>query len=139
MGFQFARENSERIKSITFMEAIVMPMVWDQWPEMARKIFGLYRSEAGEELILEKNYFVEKILFLDAPNLSEEDKNEYVTLAKIKFFRDALGFIDEQRRLDDAKRLIIPPRSQAFMEKIIDVLSLFVKSVPLFDNIKNLV
>ena len=77
MGFQFARENSERIKSITFMEAIVMPMVWDQWPEMARKIFGLYRSEAGEELILEKNYFVEKILFLDAPNLSEDDKNEY--------------------------------------------------------------
>ena len=72
MGFQFARENSERIKSITFMEAIVMPMVWDQWPEMARKIFGLYRSEAGEELILEKNYFVEKILFLDAPSLSEE-------------------------------------------------------------------
>ena len=69
MGFQFARENSERIKSITFMEAIVMPMVWDQWPEMARKIFGLYRSEAGEELILEKNYFVEKILFLDAPIL----------------------------------------------------------------------
>ena len=55
MGFQFARENSERIKSITFMEAIVMPMVWDQWPEMARKIFGLYRSEAGEELILFKN------------------------------------------------------------------------------------
>ena len=41
------------------MEAIVMPMTWDQWPEMARKIFGLYRSEAGEELILEKNYFVE--------------------------------------------------------------------------------
>ena len=77
MGFQFARENSERIKSITFMEAIVMPMVWDQWPEMARKIFGLYRSEAGEELILEKNYFVEKILFLDAPNLTEDDKNEY--------------------------------------------------------------
>jgi haloalkane dehalogenase len=59
------------------MEAIVMPMVWDQWPEMARKIFGLYRSAAGEELILEKNYFVEKILFLDAPNLSEDDKNEY--------------------------------------------------------------
>ena len=75
MGFQFARENSERIKSITFMEAIVMPMTWGQWPEMARKIFGLYRSEAGEELILEKNYFVEKILFLDAPNLSEDDKN----------------------------------------------------------------
>ena len=39
---------------------------------------------------------------------------------EIKFFRDALDFIDGQRRLDDAKRLIIPPRSQAFMEKIIE-------------------
>ena len=101
MGFQFARENSERIKSITFMEAIVMPMVWDQWPEMARKIFGLYRSEAGEELILEKNYFVEKILFLDAPNLTEDDKNEYrrieydlpVQLAKIAKFNSISNFI----------------------------------------------
>ena len=43
-----------------------------------------------------------------------------MTLSDIKFFRDTLGFIDEQRRLDDAKRLIIPPRSQAFMEKIIE-------------------
>ena len=49
MGFQFARENSERIKSITFMEAIVMPMVWDQWPEMARKIL------VSIDLRLEKN------------------------------------------------------------------------------------
>ena len=36
MGFQYARENANKIKSITFMEAIVMPLTWDQWPENAR-------------------------------------------------------------------------------------------------------
>ena len=48
MGFQYARENSDLIKSISFMEAIVMPLTWDQWPENARNIFQLMRSEASE-------------------------------------------------------------------------------------------
>ena len=79
MGFQYARENPERIKSITFMEAIVMPMVWDQWPENARNIFQLMRSEAGEEIVLEKNIFVERILLNDSANgFSEEEKAEYI-------------------------------------------------------------
>ena len=73
MGFQYARENPERIKSITFMEAIVMPLSWDQWPENARNIFQLMRSEAGEEIVLEKNVFVERILLNDSANgFSEE-------------------------------------------------------------------
>ena len=66
MGFQFARENPDRIKSITYMEAIVMPLTWEQWPDAATKIFGLFRSEAGEELVLEKNFFVERILLADS-------------------------------------------------------------------------
>ena len=78
MGFQYARENPERIKSITFMEAIVMPLTWDQWPENARNIFQLMRS-AGEEIVLEKNVFVERILLNDSANgFSEEEKNEYI-------------------------------------------------------------
>ena len=79
MGFQYARENPERIKSITFMEAIVMPLSWDQWPENARNIFQLMRSEAGEEIVLEKNVFVERILLNDSANgFSEEEKAEYI-------------------------------------------------------------
>ena len=79
MGFQYARENSERIKSITFMEAIVAPLSWDDWPENARNIFQLMRSEAGEELVLEKNIFVERILLNDsADGFSEEEKAEYI-------------------------------------------------------------
>ena len=79
IGFQYARENPDRIKSITFMEAIVMPLTWDQWPENARNIFQLMRSEAGEEIVLEKNVFVERILLNDsASGFSEEEKNEYI-------------------------------------------------------------
>ena len=79
MGFQYARENPERIKSITFMEAIVMPLTWDQWPENARNIFQLMRSEAGEEIVLEKNVFVERILLNDSANgFSDEEKAEYI-------------------------------------------------------------
>ena len=79
MGFQYARENSNRIKSITFMEAIVAPLSWDDWPENARNIFQLMRSEAGEELVLEKNIFVERILLNDsAEGFSEEEKAEYI-------------------------------------------------------------
>jgi len=79
MGFQFARENPNRIKSITYMEAIVMPLTWDQWPDPATKIFGLFRSEAGEELVLEKNFFVERILLADSSTgYTEEEKSEYI-------------------------------------------------------------
>ena len=79
MGFQYARENPERVKSITYAEAIVMPLTWEQWPDAATKIFGLFRSEAGEELILEKNFFVERILLADsATGYSEEERQEYL-------------------------------------------------------------
>ena len=45
------------------MEAIVQPIPsWDEWPPNARGIFQGMRSDAGEELCLEKNLFVEAIL-----------------------------------------------------------------------------
>ena len=80
MGFQYARENSDRIKSICFMEAIVMPLItWEQWPENVRNIFQLMRSEAGEEIVLEKNIFVERILLNDsAEGFTDEEKAEYI-------------------------------------------------------------
>ena len=79
MGFQYARENANKIKSITFMEAIVMPLTWDQWPENARNIFQLMRSDAGEEIVLKKNVFVERILLNDSANgFTDEEKAEYI-------------------------------------------------------------
>ena len=79
LGLKFARLNSDVISSITFMEGVAVPLTWDQWPEAGTKIFKLFRSDAGEELILDKNFFVERILFNDPINpMSEKTKNEYL-------------------------------------------------------------
>jgi haloalkane dehalogenase len=62
LGFHWARRHPERVKGIVYMEAIVRPVTWEEWPEAARRIFQGMRSPAGEEMVLEKNVFVERIL-----------------------------------------------------------------------------
>ncbi|HVS12305.1 MAG TPA: haloalkane dehalogenase [Thermoanaerobaculia bacterium] len=63
LGFHWARRHPERVAGIAYMEAIVSPIAsWDDWPEAARSIFQALRSPAGEEMILRKNVFVERIL-----------------------------------------------------------------------------
>ena len=63
LGFDFAARNPSRVDGIAYMEAIVEPIEsWDDWPENARGIFQAFRSEAGEEVILDKNVFVERVL-----------------------------------------------------------------------------
>ena len=52
----------DRVKGIAYMEAIVQPLAWSQWPEAATRIFRAFRSPAGEELVLEQNVFVERVL-----------------------------------------------------------------------------
>ena len=62
LGFDWARRHPARTKGIAYMEALVKPMTWDDWPERARGVFQGFRSEAGEEMVLEKNIFVENVL-----------------------------------------------------------------------------
>jgi haloalkane dehalogenase len=62
LGFHWARRHPGRVKALVYMEAIVRPLTWAEWPEAARKIFQALRSPAGEEMILDKNVFVERIL-----------------------------------------------------------------------------
>jgi haloalkane dehalogenase len=62
LGFDWARQNPKRVKGIVYMEAIVKPVTWQDWPENARKVFQGFRSERGEEMVLEKNIFVERVL-----------------------------------------------------------------------------
>ncbi|MDA9559078.1 haloalkane dehalogenase [Alphaproteobacteria bacterium] len=78
IGFDFAKKYPERIAGIVYMEAIVCPMKWSDWPENATKVFKLMRSDAGEELILEKNIFVERILPSSIiRKLSDEEMSNY--------------------------------------------------------------
>ncbi|MEQ8675019.1 MAG: haloalkane dehalogenase [Aggregatilineales bacterium] len=62
LGFNWAYRNQDRVKRIVYMEAIVMPMSFDDWNEGAKGIFEAMRSPAGEEIVLEKNVFIERIL-----------------------------------------------------------------------------
>jgi len=62
LGLHWAFRNPRKVSGIVYMEALVRPMEWHEWPENARAIFQAMRSSAGEEIVLKKNVFVEKIL-----------------------------------------------------------------------------
>ncbi|MCY4190656.1 MAG: haloalkane dehalogenase [Rhodospirillaceae bacterium] len=62
LGFHWATRNRERVAGIVYMETIVCPVSWVDWPDNARGIFQGLRSDKGEELILNRNMFIEGIL-----------------------------------------------------------------------------
>ena len=62
LAFEWARKHEHRVQGIVYMEAIVDAMSWHDWPENARKVFQGFRSPAGEEMVLDKNVFVERVL-----------------------------------------------------------------------------
>ena len=62
LAFHWAHRHPERVKGIAYMEAIVGPLTWDNWPDSATRIFQGMRSDAGEGMVLEKNMFVERVL-----------------------------------------------------------------------------
>lgn len=62
LAFDWARRHPERVRGLAYMEAIVRPLAWEDWPLNARGIFKAMRSSAGEELVLAKNVFIERIL-----------------------------------------------------------------------------
>src|SRR5262245_7603369 len=62
LGFHWAHRHPNRVMGLVYMEALVRPLSWDEWPEPARKIFQAMRSAAGEDMVLGKNVFVERIL-----------------------------------------------------------------------------
>ena len=62
LGFHWAHRFPERVKGIVYMEAIVRSLIWQEWPDQARALFQAMRTPAGEEIILEKNVFVERVL-----------------------------------------------------------------------------
>ena len=62
LGFDWAWRHPARTKGLAYMEALVKPLTWDEWPDRARGVFQGFRSEAGEDMVLQKNVFVENVL-----------------------------------------------------------------------------
>ena len=78
LGFDWANQHRERVKGIVYMEAIVKSLLWEEWPERARPAFQALRSSAGEKMILEDNFFVERMLPGSIlRDLTDEEMYEY--------------------------------------------------------------
>ena len=78
LGFDWANQHRNAVKGIAYMEALVRPLTWEEWPESSRSVFKSLRTSKGEEMVLEKNFFVEKILPASIlRNLTEDEMNEY--------------------------------------------------------------
>ena len=78
LGFHWARNHPNLVRGIAYMEALVSPVQWSEWPEAARGIFQGFRSDKGEDLVLTRNLFVEAVL----PNsvirkLTDEEMGHY--------------------------------------------------------------
>jgi haloalkane dehalogenase len=79
LGFDWANRHRDAVKGIAYMEAIVRPQGWDHWDVMnMRPFLEALRSEAGEKLVLQENFFIEKILpGAVLRTLSTEEMTEY--------------------------------------------------------------
>ncbi len=80
LGFNWAcqHRSENRVQGIAYMESIVRPVTWAEWPDVARDIFKTMRSAVGEAIVLEKNIFVEKILPASIMRpLSDDELNVY--------------------------------------------------------------
>lgn len=80
LGFHWACQNrhTDAVQGIAYMESIVRPVSWEEWPDSARGIFQAMRSPKGEELVLERNFFVERILPASiSREMTEEEMNIY--------------------------------------------------------------
>lgn len=62
LGFDWANRHRDAVRGIAYMEAIVRPVTWAEWPDAARAVFQGFRSPAGEDMVLQKNVFVERVL-----------------------------------------------------------------------------
>ena len=79
LGFHWAFRHQDRIRGLAYMEALVRPLTWEEWPEAARRVFQGFRSPAGEEMALTNNIFVERVLPGSTLNgISEEAMQVYL-------------------------------------------------------------
>jgi haloalkane dehalogenase len=89
LGFYWAQQHASAVSGIAYMEGIVCPLGWDDWPEGARGIFQGFRSPKGEDLVLQRNMFVEAVLPSSVLRGLEE--------AEMKHYRAAFATPDDRQ------------------------------------------
>jgi haloalkane dehalogenase len=79
LGFHYAMRHEDNVKALAFMEAIIKPARWDEFPKDFKMGFRLFRTPLiGWLMIAGMNIFVEQILpKAILRRLTEEEKNYY--------------------------------------------------------------
>ena len=112
LGFHWAQMHADAVRGVAYMEGIVCPVTWDDWPESARGIFKGFRSEKGEDLVLQRNMFVEAVLPSSViRDLSEEEMDHY---------RRAFSRPDDRQPTLNWPRQIPIDNEPAHMVKLVD-------------------
>jgi haloalkane dehalogenase len=62
LGFHRACRYPQQVRAIAYMEAIVAPRRWADFPNGRDQMFRAMRSEQGERMLLDENFFVETVL-----------------------------------------------------------------------------
>lgn len=62
LGIDWARRHSEKVHGVIFFETAVRPRTMAELDPNQREFFRRMRTPEGEELVLEENFFVEKLL-----------------------------------------------------------------------------
>jgi haloalkane dehalogenase len=78
LGFDWANHHRDRVAGIAFMEGIVKPITWSDFPNRIRPVFQGFRSPDGEQMVLSDNVFVEGVLPASIiRSLSDEEMEHY--------------------------------------------------------------
>ena len=79
LGFHYAHRNEENVKAIAFMEAILGPARWREFPPRFKTAFKLFRAPiVGWLIITAGNAFLDKVLPQSiVRDLSEEEMRRY--------------------------------------------------------------
>jgi haloalkane dehalogenase len=62
LGFHRAFRHPGQVKAIAYMEAILQPRRWSEFPSGRDAMFRAMRSQDGERLVLDENFFIETVL-----------------------------------------------------------------------------
>jgi len=89
LGFNYAMNNESNVKGIVFMEAMIKPMHWKEFPLLPKFLFKRFRHpKKGSKMIVENNFFIEKVL----PNFMVRK----LTKDEMNFYREP--FLEESSR-----------------------------------------
>jgi haloalkane dehalogenase len=79
IGFHHAFRHQDNVIGLAFMEAILKPAKWKEFPFLMKIIFKRFRNEKkGKKMIMEKNFFVEKVMKMAiSRKLSKEEMDNY--------------------------------------------------------------